>query len=217
MLQGNGQIIKKRLNNQIFLITFPGYSHIHSERQIGKVIRQFPRRFLIFLLILLIQFFYLFFQRQIRINAHFFPGCTIRNPVSVQEAIMTLSSLLLPGCRVPPCRAIYTYCCIAFHACAQNFPFCICTYSFCSAVLSSRKELPALKTGQGAGSVPSKSQISKTSLLSGETKISKLAIFASPHACTRIPAVPASARSLAIMTSALPEESKWRCSHSFMP
>lgn len=98
MLQGNGQIIKKRLNNHIFLITFPGYSHIPSERQIGKVIRQFPRRFLIFLLILLIQFFHLFFQRQIHINAHFFPGCTIRNPPSVQEAIMTLSSLLLPGC-----------------------------------------------------------------------------------------------------------------------
>lgn len=149
MLQGNWQTIKKRLNNHIFLITFPGYSHIPSERQIGKVIRQFPRRFLIFLPILLIQFFHLFFQRQIRINAHFFPGCTIRNPPSVQEAIMTLSSLLLPGCSAPPCRAIYTYCCIAFHACAQNFPFCICKYSFCSAVLSSRKELPALKTGQG--------------------------------------------------------------------
>lgn len=78
MLQGNGQIIKKRLNNHIFLITVPGYSHIPSERQIGKVVRQFPRRFLIFLLILLIQFFHLFLQRQIRINAHFLPGCTIR-------------------------------------------------------------------------------------------------------------------------------------------
>ena len=77
--------------------------------------------------------------------------------------------------------------------------------------------IACLEDRTGTGIVSSKSQISKTSLPSGETKISKLAIFASPHACTRIPAVPASARSLTIMTSAPPEESKWRCTHSFMP